>query len=267
MPALYALGQHAALEEANAALQPGEFLFAFLDDVYAVCAPERVVPVFQTLAAVLEQHAGIHVNLGKTRVWNAAGEPPPGVEQLGDEAWVGEGPTARQGMVVLGTPVGHSDFVQQWLEQKRAEHRVLFDRIPLVQDTQCAWLLLLLCAGPRAVHALRNLPPTQSFQYARAHDAAMLECLSRILDTDLTAAAAEIVRLPFREGGLALRSAERLAPAAYWASWADCLSQVHARVPDAAERLLGALALGAQAEAASVREAAGAVATLGADGV
>ena len=46
MPALYALGQHAALEEANAALQPGEFLFAFLDDVYAVCSPERVVSVF-----------------------------------------------------------------------------------------------------------------------------------------------------------------------------------------------------------------------------
>ena len=201
MPALYALGQHDALDEANAELQDGEFLFAFLDDVYAVCTPERAVPVFRAVEAVLERRAGVHVNLGKTRVWNAAGEPPPGVEQLGEEAWVGEGPTERQGMVVLGTPVGHPDFVQHWLQLKQEEHRTLVDRIPSVQDPQCAWLLLLLCAGPRAVHVLRNLPPSQSQHFARAHDAAMLECLARILGTDITPPAAEIAQLPFRDGG------------------------------------------------------------------
>eukprot|EP00969_Alexandrium_andersonii_P075407 3325011-Alexandrium_andersonii.AAC.1 len=36
MPALYALGQHAALAEADRQLHEDELLFAFLDDVY-VC--------------------------------------------------------------------------------------------------------------------------------------------------------------------------------------------------------------------------------------
>ena len=43
--------------------------------------------------------------------------------------------------------------------------------------------------------------------------------------------ASEVVQLPFREGGLGLRSSARMAPAAYWASWVDCLSQVYARAP------------------------------------
>ena len=48
----------------------------------------------------------------------------------------------------------------------------------------------------------------------------------------------EVVQLPFQEGGLGLRSAVRLAPAACWASWADCLSQVRARAPQVCTQLL-----------------------------
>ena len=40
-----------------------------------------------------------------------------------------------------------------------------------------------------------------------------------------------ISQLPMRLGGLGLRSAVRTAPAAYWASWADALPMLRARVP------------------------------------
>ena len=66
--------------------------------------------------------------------------------------------------------------------------------------------------------------------------------------------ASEVVQLPFREGGLGLRSAARLAPAAYWASWADCLSQVHARAPHVCAQLLEELE-GPPSRAQCVREA------------
>ena len=42
MPMLYSLGQHAALQAVQDALLPGEHLFAYLDDIYIVCLPERV---------------------------------------------------------------------------------------------------------------------------------------------------------------------------------------------------------------------------------
>ena len=40
MPALYALGQHPALLATQARLQDDEAVFAFLDDVYVLCAPK-----------------------------------------------------------------------------------------------------------------------------------------------------------------------------------------------------------------------------------
>eukprot|EP00969_Alexandrium_andersonii_P279157 12338598-Alexandrium_andersonii.AAC.1 len=59
MPALYALGQHSVLVEANAQLHDGELLFAFLGDVYVLCAPERVGAVFDILTDALERRAGV----------------------------------------------------------------------------------------------------------------------------------------------------------------------------------------------------------------
>ena len=84
-----------------------------------------------------------------------------------------------------------------------------------------------MCAGPRAHHILRNLPPSEVTQFCEDHDN-RLRSASHILSVEVPdGVASEVVQLPFREGGLGLRSAARLAPAAYWASWADCLSQEH----------------------------------------
>ena len=46
MPALFALGQHPALQALQAQLQDDERLFAFLDDVYVVCSPDWVSAIF-----------------------------------------------------------------------------------------------------------------------------------------------------------------------------------------------------------------------------
>ena len=76
MPALCALGQHAALPQAHTALGPGEDLYAYLDDVYVTSEPERAGPIFEALGGALWERANVRVHLGKTRAWNAAGEEP-----------------------------------------------------------------------------------------------------------------------------------------------------------------------------------------------
>ena len=45
MPALFALGQHQALEAIQGSLQPSEILTAFLDDVHVTTLPDRVTTV------------------------------------------------------------------------------------------------------------------------------------------------------------------------------------------------------------------------------
>ena len=71
VPALFALGQHAALAEARRHLRPDELLLADLDDIYVITTAERA-----------------H---GKARLWNASGREPPGVRELGSPCLVALG--------------------------------------------------------------------------------------------------------------------------------------------------------------------------------
>ena len=44
---------------------------------------------------------------------------------------------------MLGVPLGHTDFVDRFLQRKIDVHKVLLERIPVVPDVQVAWLILL----------------------------------------------------------------------------------------------------------------------------
>ena len=187
------------------------------------------------------------------------GPPPPGIAELGDDVWRGDKPSAQRGIVVLGTPVGHADFVQAWADARLQEERRLLDELPHLPDLQCAWLLLLFCASPRANHALRTLPPSESASYARAHDQAVWETLQECLGGVPPAEAQQawpLASLPAVHGGLGLQSAERTAPAAYWAAWMDALPVIRSRLPGAADRCLAALEQGAEGTIPCLREAA-----------
>ena len=63
-------------EQGDPLLLLGEVLFAFLNDIYILSRPGRARPIFDILQARLQAHAGIQVNLGKTRAWNAGGVLP-----------------------------------------------------------------------------------------------------------------------------------------------------------------------------------------------
>ena len=47
---------------------PGERLFAFLDDVHVVCAPERVSFLHSRLRTALWDFARIRIHAGKTQL-------------------------------------------------------------------------------------------------------------------------------------------------------------------------------------------------------
>ena len=240
MPAFYALAQHAALADLQSQLLDGEAIFAFLDDVYVVSAPERVRTIYDALAAALWHSARIRLHEGKTRIWNSAGEEPSNIADLsGDDGaepvWVGDWslPPECQGITVLGSPLGHDAFVARHLERKREDHDRLLQRLPSL-DLQAAWLLLQSCAAPRANYLLRILPPHLTATYEAAHDAAVAHCLATLLEHEaapLPDHSLRTAQLAQRFGGLGLRSATSDRFAAHWASWCDTLPVIHARAP------------------------------------
>ena len=117
MPALFALGQRAALQAVQHRLRPDEMLLAYLDDIYAVATPDRVRPIYDLLAHELYTHSHIQLNSGKTRVWNTSGNQPPHIEPFGHDVWVGNTalPPQDRGLTVLGAPIGSNEFIQTQL--------------------------------------------------------------------------------------------------------------------------------------------------------
>ena len=151
MPLLFSLGQHAALQA--------------IDSDYIVTTADRVGEVNKSLNKHLWDFSRIRINGGKTQVWNAIDDRPDFYDTLERIAraqvpdarvWRGsELPVVQHGIKVLGTPLGHSPFVEAHLNKKAEEQALLLERIPAVPDVQSSWALLLHCAAARANFLLR----------------------------------------------------------------------------------------------------------------
>ena len=134
-------------------------------------------------------------------------------EQHDPEArvWTGsEVPAAEQGIIILGTPLGHDEFVRAQLELKSREHDLLLSRILSLSDLLSAWALLLHCASSRANYLLRVIRPDLVRHFAERHDESIWTCLCQILgvhNDESDAVAKQTATLPLSMGGLGLRSA------------------------------------------------------------
>ena len=256
MPGLFSVTLGPALAEIQAQLPQGDIVLAYLDDIYVFTRPPRARAAYDLVQQVLWQRCRITVHHGKLVCWNrAGGEAPPGIAELSSPThtvWRGDAAPATNGVVVVGSPVGCDAFVASHAQARCDEEEPLLTALRGMPSTQAAWLLLYYCAVPRANHLLRTVSPRQVGPYAAAHDSRVLEEFRTLLgleaardDLQLHGLPEQVwarqARMPIRMGGCGLRDSARTAPAAYWASWADCLSSLKGRFPLLAQRLLEAL--------------------------
>ena len=138
-----------------------------------------------TVTGQIEEHAGIRTQLGKLKMWSKTRGPcPEGFKNIAgpdvflnmEKAWVGNAPPHERGLKILGTPIGHDDFIKAFCEKRIIEERKFLGEVCLLSDVQCAWILLLFCGAPRANHVLRVAPPSLSKAYALNHNNAIWEC-------------------------------------------------------------------------------------------
>ena len=86
MPLLFSLGLHKSLISVSDRLLASERIFAFLDDIYLVCHPERVEAVCEIVRQEFRRQANIDIHSVKTKIWNRSGVTPKGVDRLTEEA-------------------------------------------------------------------------------------------------------------------------------------------------------------------------------------
>ena len=90
------------------------------------------------------------------------------------------------------------------------------------------------------------MPPSCSVECALGHDMGMQRTMDALMgglpgnEAQVTEAKT-LATLPMRMGGLGFRSTERMAPSAFWASWADALPMIADRLPQVAGHVVGAV--------------------------
>ena len=153
-----------------------------------------------------------------------------------DQIWFGDhaAPVSEQGIRVLGTPLGSDAFVRAQLQATGEGHEMLLSRIPSIQDLQSTWLLLLFCASTRATNHL-GVQPTSTH-------AGVWQCFLQSSGVNIsTPLHGKLAVSHCTWVGLGFRSACRTAHAAYWGSWADCLSTIRQRHAKIAQTMVEAL--------------------------
>ena len=92
----------------------------------------------------------------------------------------------------------------------------------------------------RANYMMRVVEPEVVQEFCQRHDAALWRCFCTFtqIEESQPRDVRDTASMPLVLGGLGLRSAVRTRKAAYWASWADCLSMVHQRHPQVAAPLV-----------------------------
>ena len=254
MPALFCLALHSALEHIKSGLPEGAEIVAYLDDIYVVCNPDDVANIYDAVRTTLRDRCRIDVNIGKLAAWSKNRGPcPAGLAERSPTAWVCDRPDSEQGLRVLGAPFGTNAYVEQFGNAQAVEKAKLLNLLPKLPSLQMAWLLLYYCAVPRLNHRLRTTPPSQSQVAAQTHDANVVRTFRELFGIPGPEVWDSVVhgisfntwvaqaQLPLRYAGLGLRNSSRLAPAAYWASWADSLHNLSRGFPGVGRDILGHL--------------------------
>ena len=133
-------------------------------------------------------------------------------------------PEAERGTELLGGPVGSDAFAEAFLDGKVAEARATVEQLTTLLGDEPAAAALLLRRGvaQRFLHLTRCCRPSITAPAARAFDEVIrngeLQLAAPGASAVLSPAAALKLKLPCREGGFGVSSAEELAPVAYIAS-------------------------------------------------
>ena len=266
-PLCYSAGSLKILKEfkANPPV-PGARAVSFIDDITVILLPEFSLDMAAGTPGGRRHHAKPKEIAGPASRWSWA-------RTTDGRAARGNGYhrahcVVRQGMRVVGVPVGTEQFQRDFLQEAvNGEPAELVRALVPMEDAQASFQILRLSATSRLSHLLRTVPPSITCQAAANYDALVEWALASIIAGDGAAAeglptSEEVAHdptvcqtqtylghdglrqahLPIREGGLGLTSSSSIKGAAFIGCHALVLGRVVAasargNLPSLLERL------------------------------
>jgi hypothetical protein len=213
-PALFAVGIQEVLEQLSHEF-PAVHIHAYLDDVSAAGECDDLV-AFANRFSELAASCGLVVNTSKSELLLPLNNPlPQSAHNL---------QLKRDGLVVLGTPIGVREFEEEWcLSRVQEMKKLLMVKSGIGVPVQCRYILLRESIIPALNHLLRTVPPSHRKDATEEFDNTVREVARSLLGTDYFQDEEEFEnsfqwRFPLRYGGLGLVPVSMVSLPAYVAS-------------------------------------------------
>ena len=231
---------------------PDVEILGFADDYRFVGEVRQTCNAVRLYRRLVEQEGHVFQN-EKSKIFSRSTDTllDPAVAALCAQGPDGEKgmEVAPDGLIILGAPMGSSDFLRENLDKKGLLVENELEKLEKLAASntdggkQAALLMLKYCTYPKVTHLLRSIPPSVIDDAAKRHDGSIARALSKMIapsdplergaqlkgpdgtvfDDWRRERAEQQAQLAVQAGGLGLYSLRLLSPIAYVSAWADFL--------------------------------------------
>jgi hypothetical protein len=217
-PVLFSIGLHPVLEQIRSEFE-GIGIYAYLDDVTFTGNLDDLAQVFIRFQELCED-SGLRLNMEKSNIIPA--DTQSTVEDLPHN--LSRVTLSSQGAVLLGAPIGTTDFEDSFCLQKvRSLRKLLLVETEEAIPSQYRYLLLKDAVIPTLNYLLRTVPPENRISATTSFDNSIKRIVRNLLggpewgNTRWIECCRQIY-LPLRYGGMGVPLAGHISEAAYTAS-------------------------------------------------
>ena len=227
-PFFFAVVLHLVLREVMRQHPGLTMLPSFLDDTEIPGPPQVVAAAFRTMVEQGKLLAGLDVNPDKCEVYPSSATADLSV--FPESVRGARGPPLK-GFVALGSPVGDRAYVSEQLQRMAGDALDILPSLSALASPQLSQLALSFCVHPRVVHLLRTCEPELTRPVLQEFHGRIMDSLAGpeaavMKGPRLDELAELMVSLPQRFGGAGFTRGERVADAAFLASFALIWAQV-----------------------------------------
>jgi hypothetical protein len=172
-PLFFAAGLQGLLEEVREKY-PSLRVFAYIDDVILVGEDdEELAKCVKFINNMARDTLGLKLRLNKCSYYTPSGIASPILSEMMNYC--------REGLDVLGSPIGSDHFCIEFCMNTVEESKVLFEFIEQLTKQE-KFLVLRYSLDCGINHLLRTTPPRLVMQAAKAFDSLIIECVKGIIE-------------------------------------------------------------------------------------
>jgi len=149
-----------------------------------------------------------------------------------------EDPDGKYGSLVMGIPIGSTQYVRREIDSINEEIHRQFNKIANLQDAQIQLLFMRQCLDATITHLCRGLTPSQSASVTDTYTALQRQALCKIAGVlTISDLQFDLARCSGDKGGLGLLNANTIAHGAFVASFIATLPHLNESLPEVRQEI------------------------------